>query len=150
MGSVLVCLPAARGDRAGLVEASSPWQAFSATPALLETLGYTPEMDEEADYGALVLASVAALLRFGERFVVTAQVEPSQVGPGEETANGGVAVTGLRRDQLVAYFARPDEDPRAAASAAAGCTLDEAWELPEVAALLENELLWHDIEEWGR
>ena len=148
MAHVLVCIPARRDDPEGLFGGSV--DAVTANDALLSALDYTPDMGEEAEYAALVLASVWALARFGERFVVTAQVESSQVGAGSESGNGGVRVTGLRRDQLVAVFSDDEGAPvTAAAEAARGLGLDDAWERPEVSALLDHELLWHTIEEGG-
>lgn len=148
MTHVLVCIPARRDDPEGLFGGSV--DAVTANEALLAALDYTPDMGEEAEYAALVLASVWALARFGERFVVTAQVESSQVSDGPESQNGGVHVTGLRRDQLVAVFSDDGAAPvGAAADAARGLGLDEAWERSEVQALLNHELLWHTIEEGG-
>lgn len=146
--SMLVCIPARREEPETLWQ--QPVQAFTANDALYATLDYTPDMDEEAERGALMLASVWGLARFGERFVVTAEVGQAQVTAGEEAHNGGVQVTGLRRDQLVAFFTDPDEDPKVAAAVAHGLTLDEAWELPQVQDLLGNDLQWHDLGEWGR
>lgn len=147
MAGVLVCIPAQRGAREALW--SGPVQAFTANEALYRALDYGPDMDEEAEYGALVIASVHGLSHFGERFVVTAMVDPAQLGSGEETANGGVLVDGLRESQLLAFFTDPQEDPSAAAEVAKGLSVDEAWELGEVEALLTHELQWHDIEEWS-
>ena len=135
MSAVLVCIPADRHD---------PQALFS------EALDYEADAAEAAEYAALVLASVWALSRYGERFVVTAEVDPEQVGVGEESANGGVTVTGLRRNQLVAWFG--DHTPTVGAVAAAavqGQDIDDAWQHDAVTALLEHELLWHTIEEWG-
>lgn len=148
MTGVLVCIPADRDDPQALF--AGPVPAITANQALYETLDYGPDADEEAEYAALVLASVWALTRHGQRFVVTAEVDPGQIVVGEEADNGGVIVTGLRRNQLVACFA--DESAGLAQSAAAAVTgqgIDEAWAHEEVSALLQHELLWHTIEEWG-
>ncbi|MGD7731862.1 DUF6912 family protein [Propionibacteriaceae bacterium G57] len=150
MSGVLVCIPARRGDLDALRR--DPVDAITANQALFETLDYTADMAEEAEYAALVLASIWALARHGERFVVTAEVAASQVVAGDEVDNGGIRVSGLRRDQLIACFddglARADE-ATAAAGAARGLSIDEAWDRAEVAALLQHELLWHTIEEGG-
>ena len=146
MTGVLVCMPTRRSGE-GLV-GEGPLLGFCANEALRLSLGYGPDMDEEAEYGALVIASVAGLSRFGERFVVTAEVAPAQLGQGEEAENGGVRVSGLRADQMLAFFTDPEEDPSAAAARARGLGVDEAWELAEVQDLLAHELQWHDIAEW--
>ena len=149
---VLVCIPARRAAPGELWTRaeSGPVQAFTANRALFDALGYSEDMDEEADHAALVLASVWGLIQFGERFVLTAEVGPDQLAPGAEAANGGVAVTGLRPGQVVAFFTDPDEDAAAAARAAGGLSIDEAWELPEIEELLVRDLQWHDIDEWSR
>ncbi|MGA4668633.1 DUF6912 family protein [Propionibacteriaceae bacterium Y1923] len=148
MGSILVCIPARRDSPDALF--SGPVEAITPNAALRSSLDYTDDMTEEADYAALVLASVWALARHGERFVVTAEVDASQVAPGPEAANGGVLVTGLARRQLVAWF--DDAEPGiadGAADAVRGLDIDQAWADEQVSALLEHELLWHTIEEWG-
>lgn len=148
MTDVLVCIPADRDDPTVLF--AGPVAAITVNQALLETLDYTAEMGEEAEYAALVLASVWALTRHGRRFVVTAEVAASQISAGDEGDNGGVTVTGLRREQLVAWF--DDEDAPAAGEAVValkGASIDQAWQDETVAGLLEHELLWHTIEEWG-
>lgn len=148
MTAILVCIPADRADPEALFGAPVP--AITPNEVLFESLGYTPDMTEEAEYAALVLASVWSLARHGERFVVTAEVRQDQVAAGEEADNGGVRVTGLERRQLVAWFDDQVEGIAAAAAAAvAGLGIDEAWADDRVTALLEHELLWHTIEEWG-
>lgn len=152
MSGVLVCIPADRNDPQSLF--AGPVAAITANQALCETFDYDAEAGEEAEYAALVLASVWSLTRHGERFVVTAEVDPSQIVVGEEADNGGVTLTGLRRAQLVAWFDDQPDDQingivEAAASAVQGQGIDEAWDHEEVTALLQHELLWHAIEEWG-
>ena len=146
MDDVLVCIPARRDDPKALF--AGPVAAITANEALHATLDYSPDRAEEAEYAALVLASVWALTKYGERFVVTAEVAAAQVGDGDEAGNGGVSVTGLRRDQLVAWF-DDQTDAAAAAGSVQGLSLDEAWEHDSVAAVLEHELLWHTIDEWA-
>lgn len=150
MADVLVCVPARRQQPDAL------WggvvQCFLANARLRETfdLGADAEADEEAERAALVVASLWALCQDQERFVLTAEVSASQLCEGAEAGNGGASLTGLRREQVTAFFADdPSVDASAAARAAAGLDLDAAWDLPEVAELLGQDLLWHDIGEWG-
>lgn len=66
--------------------------AYTVTPELLAELGYGESDSEDAEYAALVLASVAGLAAHGIRLVVVAEVDPSLVSAGEDPANGQVVL----------------------------------------------------------
>lgn len=146
MSDMLVAVPFARGALAGV---GGDVRAHAPTNGLRLTFGLGESDDDQADRAALLVASVAALIAHGSRRVATALVRFEQVSLGPDTANGEVLVTGLAPGQLVAWFAEGDDvDDRTAAAAAAGLSLDDAWALPAVSALIEGaELLWHDIAE---
>lgn len=124
-------------------------RAYTVTPDLLTELGYTPDMVEDAEYAALVLASIAGLAEFGERVVVVAEVDPSLVEPGDDSPNGECLVTHCPPEAMTAWFVdAPGVD---VPSVPSNATIDEAWDMPEVQALLqEHDLLWNDVEEYRR
>lgn len=149
---VLVCVPVdtdqarqiARGHRI-----DDPLQAFTAGPLLYETFGLQPSDDEEAEYATLLLAGLWGLIHHGQRLVLTAMVDPQTLSPGEETPNGGVTLAGLGAGSVEAWFSDDDQAPiEAVCAAVGGLELDEAWELPEVAALhADHDLAWHSVTE---
>lgn len=126
--------------------------AHTVTPELLDELGYSPDDAEDAEYAALVLASVAGLCRFGTRIVVVAEVDRSLVLPGDDPANGAVVLESCPTSAMTAWFTdEPGADVATAAAAAQGLSIDEAWERPEVQALLrDHDLLWNDVVEYRR
>ena len=139
----------ARSLRAG--EALTRLAAHAATPSLRRALDLAPD-DEEGDYAALNAAGVAALdgLADGRRLVLAADVGDAQVSDGRGTS-GEVAVADLVWAQVRSLFA--DEEVaapavRAAAEAARGVALAQAYDLPAVAALADaHDLLWFAPEE---
>ncbi len=127
---------------------AGPVLAYAATPLLLETFGLSAADDEEAERTALQLAGLAALIDTGRRLVV---VSPEPYAADPEGSLGECTVPAL--SGLTAVFADGDDAAEAVAAAraaAAGMTVDAAWELPEVQRLLaEHELLWFGPEEAG-
>lgn len=126
--------------------------AYTVTPRLLDELGYGENESEDAEYAALVLASVAALTAHGERLVVVAEVDPALVGPGEDPDNGQIVLTSCPASAITAWFAdEPGTDVADAAAISKGLTINQAWDLPQVQALLqEHDLLWNDVVEYRR
>jgi len=130
---------------------TEPRQAFAVTPDLLAALDFGPDQGEEAERGALVLASVWGLTQWGERCVVVAEVPEADVDRTEqhETGNGGVGLARLDTGSVVSAYA--DEaglDLTTAAAASRGLDVDAAWDAPQVQALVtEHHLLWHDASE---
>ncbi len=147
----LVFIPVARDELSILTGSPVVEQrrAFTVTPDLLDELEYTPDMAEDAEYAALVLASVAALAQFGERVVVVAEVDPSLVEPGEDSANGECLLLRCPVSAMTAWF--EDAPGVVVPRVERGASIDDAWELPEVQALLaEHDLLWNDVAEYRR
>ena len=126
--------------------------AYAVTPELLADLGYDQADSEDAEYAALVLASVAALTTYGERLVVVAEVDEQLVGPGDEPANGQVTLIECPQRAMTAWFAdEPGTDVADAAAISKGLRIDDAWDLPQVQHLLNNhDLLWNDVVEYRR
>lgn len=124
-------------------------RAYTVTPDLLEELGYTADMAEDAEYAALVLASIAGLVEFGERVVVVAEVDPALVEPGEDSPNGECLLTRCPPESMTAWFVdAPGVD---LPEVRKGAGIDEAWDMPEVQELLaEHDLLWNDVAEYRR
>ncbi len=147
MQPVLVFLPlsAPEARTAASVTLHGPLAGFAVTRELVDALGYTSDMDEDAEYAALVLASVAGLARHGRRLVLVAEVPPDQVGLGDDPSNGGVILARLEPRWVVSWFAdEASVDVTAAARAAAGLDLDDAWDVGAVQELVaSHELLWH-------
>ncbi len=126
--------------------------AYAVTDDLLEELGYDATDSEDAEYAALVLASVAGLAANGERLIVVADVPADLVQPGEDSPNGEILLTRLPTTAITAWFAdEPGIDIAAAAAACHGMSIDEAWEQPAVQALLrDHDLLHNDVVEFRR
>ena len=126
--------------------------AYTVTPELLQELGYDESESEDAEYAALVLASLAGLSAHGTRLVVVADVDAAQVRPGDDPANGQVVLDEVPHSWITAWFAdEPGTDIADAAAIARGLTIDEAWDLPQVQELLQHhDLLWNDIVEYRR
>lgn len=149
---VLVCVPVDL-DQAALVAAGKPLPGplpvFEVNDELLASFGLTAADDEEADYACLLVAGLWGLANHGRRLVLTAQVDPGQLGPGAEQANGGRTAAELRADRVEAFFAdEPGADLAGVAAAARDLDIDSAWELEQVALLhREHDLMWHSVSE---
>lgn len=126
--------------------------AYTVTPELLAELGYSESEAEDAEYAALVLASVAGLSTHGVRLVVVAEVDRSLITPGEDLANGQVVLAELPTKSITAWFAdEPGTDIADAAAISKGLGIDLSWDLEQVQELLnEHDLLWNDIVEYNR
>ncbi len=122
------------------------------TPELLAALEYEPQQVEEAEYAALVLASVAALARYGQRLVLVAEVDHSLVSDGADLANGECLVSTVPTAAMTCWFAdSPEVDIASAAAAANGLDIDTAWGFDEVQHLLATaDLMWNDVAEYRR
>ena len=105
--------------------------------------------EEEADYWALVDASVQGLHRTaaGPRFVLAARVRPEQLVPDGPAGSGRVLACGVSWGQVSALFI--DEHEALEAVRAAREAVGDPLLLEErVAGLLsEHELLWYAPEE---
>lgn len=126
--------------------------AYRVTPELLTALDYTPEQREDAEYAALILASVAALAAHGERLVLVADMAPALVSQGRDVDNGECVLGEVPQRSLTCWFSEaPGTDWTAAAAAAQGLDIDTAWGFEEVQDLLSgSDLLWNDVEEYRR
>lgn len=125
--------------------------AHTVTPELLEELGYAPDDVEDAEYAAMVLASVAALARYGSRTVLVADVPADQVHEGPDPDNGGCLVGDVPSSAITCWFSEaPDVTAEDAAAAANGLDIDLAWGLDQVQDLLQHDLLWNDAAEFRR
>ncbi len=126
-------------------------EAHTVTRALLEELGYAPDDSEDAEYAAMVLASVSALSRFGARTVLVADVPADAVAEVRDSVNGDCVVSAVPASAITCWFSdAPDVDTTAAAAAARGLDIDLAWGLGAVQELLEHDLLWNDVVEYVR
>lgn len=129
---------------------TGPVPAFATTRSLLDALDYSADMAEDAEYAALVLASVDGLCRFGERVVLVAEVSDRKVAENpDELDNGGVLLAGLGKAEVQSFFTDAEGTDIADARAAAReLTIDQVWETDQVQALLaHSDLLWHSAEE---
>ena len=126
--------------------------AHHVTPELLAALDYRVGQEEEAEYAALVIASVASLTRFGERVVLVAEVDDSLIINGDDLENGACILTRVFPEAMTCWFSEaPGVDASAAAIAVRGLDIDTAWGFDEVQELLhESDLLWNDVEEYRR
>lgn len=151
MNKQLVFIPVATSELEALTGAVQLMQrqAYTVTPDLLDELEYTADMQDDAEYAALVLASVAGLIEHGERVVVVAEVAPSLVEPGEDSANGECLLTECPTKAITAWFV---DAPGVTPPSLEGVrSIDEAWEREELQSFLaEHELLWNDVVEYRR
>lgn len=151
MNQVLVFVPATPETWREVLTAPSV-EAFAPTAELRAALGYDTDQDEDAEHAAMVLASVAGLARHGTRFVLACEV-PEQdltVDPDHaDTPNGRVVTGPVAPTRVLSWFAdEPEVDPSAAAGVSHGLSLDDAWDTPEVAEVVDQHaLLWHAAEE---
>ena len=147
MQPLLVFVPISADDapRAASGTLAGPLTAYAVTRELVGALGYGDDMAEDAEYAALVLASVAGLTRHGQRLVLVADVAPDLVSAGDDPANGEVRLARLEPRWIVSWFTdEPSVDVTDAAAAAAGLDLDTAWDAAAVQELVaSHELLWH-------
>lgn len=129
-----------------------PRAAYTVTPQLLDELGYEESAAEDAEYAALILASVAGLAAHGSRIVVVAEVDVAFLAEGDDPGNGQVSLTGLPLPAITAWFEdEPGTDVTDAAAISSGLTIDQVWETAEVQELLTNhDLLWNDVVEYRR
>lgn len=123
---------------------------FAATPGLYEGLALERDMEDDAEFGALTFASVASLVRDERRAVAVADVGVTTLtdlgGDWGEVRAARVAPSDVRS----LFIDEPDAAPLLAAAhaAAAGRSLEEAWDADAVQELLtEADLLWHDVTE---
>ncbi len=124
-------------------------RAFTVTSDLLDELGYTEDMSEDAEYAAMVLASISGLIEFGERVVIVAEVDAALIEAGKDSANGECLLVRCPHEAMTAWF--EDAPGVELPTVPAGSSIDDAWELPEVQALLqEHDLLWNDVVEYRR
>lgn len=126
--------------------------AYAVTPELLAELGYHDAESEDAEYAALILASLAGLATHGVRLVVVAEVTQDLIRPADDPSNGEVRLSSCPVSAMTAWFAEgEDVDYAEAAAMARGLTIDQAWDLPEVQVLLQShDLLWNDRVEYRR
>jgi len=104
----LVFVPVSTADRSG-VAAGHPLgqrRAHAVTPELMAALEYGPEALEDAEYAAMVLASVTGLSQFGERVVLVADLDEAAVHPAADAANGEVVVDEVSPSQVQSFFPR--------------------------------------------
>lgn len=151
MSNTLIFVPVSQTQAAALLADGflPERQAFTVTPQLVEMLEYGPDQQEDAEYAAMVIASVAGLSTFGHRLVLVAEVPQESLGLAADPENGEMLVGRLDRQQVVAFFADdPAVDVSAAAQEAAGLGIDDAWNQQAVVELLAtSDLLWHGAEE---
>ena len=145
--SGVVLVPLSRADWADLAAGHTlaTHEAYAPTAALAETFDLTDL--EEVERAALLVASLAALLRTGERLVASVE---AAFDVDQDSHLGLAHIAGLTMGDVSAYFIDgPDAGSAiaAAVAASAGLDLDTAWELPEVQALLEHDLWWHGATE---
>ena len=80
--------------------------AHHVTPELLVALGYRVGQEEDAEYAALVIASVAALTRFGERLVLVAEVDDSLIMNGDDLENGACILIRVAPEAMTYWFSK--------------------------------------------
>lgn len=111
---------------------------------------FAPTDEEEAERIALLVASVAALGRAGQRLVAVAEAAVLTRPDGDEDF-GEVTAGPLPYSAVTSLFADEAGLDVSAASAAAAGPLAVAWEQPDVRSLLADaDLLWYGPGEWPR
>lgn len=123
--------------------------AYAATQTMVEAFGFPSATDEDAEYTALCVASVACLVADSPRLV--AVIESATQPMAADQDFGAVTVSDVPWSQVTALFA--DEPGLDAVDrvrcAVSGKPLAAAWEDPQVELLLaEADLLWHGPGEW--
>lgn len=146
--AALVFVPVAAAELAAWAESGTLPGAragYAVTPALTEAFGVSDP--EDAEYTALSVAGIAALLAHGRRIVAVAEAATTPTGDDF----GEVAISDLPWAAVTSLFGE-DVDPApavAVARAVEGMTLAEAWDLPAVGSLLaDTDLLWYGPAEW--
>lgn len=147
----LLFVPLTSADLAGWAMSGTlagPRAAHAVTAGL--KAAFEPVDEEEAEHIALLVASVASLATSGRRLVAVAE-SAARVAEDGDPDFGDVEVADLPWGAVQSLFV-DEPDPGglpAAARAAAGLPLSQAWEQPAVTALLEQtDLLWHGAAEW--
>lgn len=126
---------------------AGPVAGHAVTPGLLAA--FDPVDDEEAERIGLLIASVASLARSGRRLIAVAEVDAPRPRPDGDPDFGEVVVDAPAFGQVTSLFADEAGLDVGAAAAEASTSLDQAWELPAVRALLaEADLLWYGPAEW--
>lgn len=123
--------------------------AYAATQTMVEAFGLPTTTDEDAEYTALCVASVACLVADGPRLVAVAETATQPTAVDQDF--GAVTVTEVPWSHVTALFAdEPGLDVvDRARSAVRGQPLAVAWEDPQAELLLaEADLLWHGPGEW--
>lgn len=117
----LVFIPISAGELDAITGATRMRDrpAYTVTPELLDALGYGPDALEDAEYAAMVLASVAALARSGARLVLVAEVASNSVLSGEDVANGECILSELDPAAITCWFSEADDVDVTDAAAAA-------------------------------
>jgi hypothetical protein len=123
-----------------------PVEAHAVTPGLVEA--FAPADEEDAERTALLAASVAALGRWGHRLVAVTEVAVRARPDGDDDF-GEVLIDPPPYALVTSLFAdEPELDVTSAAAVSSG-PLAEAWEQPQVRALLSDaDLLWYGPGEW--
>ncbi len=147
-----ICVAVSRQELADLFDGKTIDSKIGFTPnqALLDAVDIDESGGEEAERAALMMASIYALTRYGERLVMTGTLpRTSLTESAEECHNGAVRLASVNLTGMESWF--DDELPqlaRQAASLTLGDSIDDAWNKPIVQKLMEeSDLLWHDITE---
>ncbi len=121
---------------------------YAVTDQLMSTFDLKGGDEEEAEYAAMLLASVDAWSHHRPRIVFSFSVESAHCFTHDQQAhNGGVRITCCRKE-LTAFFV--DEKNAPAPDDLAG-DLDRAWEDNRVQeALIDNAMLWHEQSEFEK
>lgn len=145
----LVCLPVTTEQLRDWATSGSlpgPITGYADTPGLREAFGIVDT--EEAEQIAMLVASIAGLAECGRRLVAVTELGHPE--DGEAVEFGEVTIPSLAYRRVQAVFAdEPGVNLSVAAVAAAGLSLEQAWDAPEVTELLSStDLLWHGPAEW--
>lgn len=124
-----------------------PRAGYAATVGLRDAFGIIDE--EQSEQVALLVASVAALCRFGRRLVAVVEAAAAPLD-GADPDFGEVQVSVLNFTQVTSLFAdQSGAISEQRAQAALGMSLVDAWEDPSITDVLGSaDLLWHDRSEW--
>lgn len=94
-------------------EATGPWEGFAATPGL--RAGLADVGDEDLEFALSVAAgeASAAMSAEGRRFVVVADLDPSDVVPEPDTPGAVAVAVPLRLHQVDSVLAGESDDAEA-------------------------------------
>jgi hypothetical protein len=140
-------------DLLGLAQGHTlgPCLGWADGPELRQATDLGPGQDEEADWMAVLFASLDGLIRHGLRLVVTAAVDAEPVPSSD---SGQVTVERLSWSDLVAVYADDPAQLEALSGLApelAGLDFDQAWLRPGLTDFLaQADLLWYDPSEVSR